>query len=210
VRIETGLWAEPLVPPRPTPTPALFCDRDGVLIEDSGYLGEPEGVSVIDGAARILAACNAADVPVVVVTNQSGIGRGYYDWADFAAVQARMLAILAADGARVDGVYACAYHAAGKGDYAVADHPWRKPGDGMLRAAAAALRLDLARSWIIGDHATDMAAGRAAGLVGGVHVLSGHGQQERASALAAAGESYRLETADDIGGCAAVVGRLAA
>jgi D-glycero-D-manno-heptose 1,7-bisphosphate phosphatase len=209
VRIETGLWAEPLTAARPTPVPALFVDRDGVLIEDTGYLGNPEGVAVIDGAARILAACNEAQVPVVVVTNQSGIGRGYYDWADFAAVQARMLALLAAHGAHVDGVYACAYHGSGKGDYALADHPWRKPGDGMLRAAATALGLDLTRSWIIGDHATDMGAGRAAGLAGGVHVLSGHGQAERAAALATGSESFRLETAQDIAGCAMLVERLA-
>ncbi len=209
MKIETGLWAEPLTAARSTPVPALFVDRDGVLIEDTGYLGKPEAVVVIDGAAHILAACNAAEVPVVVVTNQSGIGRGYYDWTDFAAVQARMLSLLAADGAHVDGVYACAYHADGKGDYALADHPWRKPGDGMLRAAAAALGLDLRRSWIIGDHATDMAAGRAAGLVGGIHVLSGHGQAERVAALAVASESYRLETAADIAGCGALAGRLA-
>jgi D-glycero-D-manno-heptose 1,7-bisphosphate phosphatase len=204
-----GLWAEPLAAARPVPVPALFVDRDGVLVEESGYLARPEDVALIDGAADILGACNGAGVPVVVVTNQSGIGRGYYDWTDFAAVQARMLALLAEAGARVDAVYACAYHADGKGDYAVADHPWRKPGDGMLRAAAVALGLDLRRSWIIGDHATDMAAGRAGGLAGGVHVLTGHGQAERAAALAVASESYRLETADDIGDCAALAGRLA-
>jgi|TARA_B100000959_G_scaffold46391_1_gene47206 D-glycero-D-manno-heptose 1,7-bisphosphate phosphatase len=209
VIIETGLWAEPLAKPNPLPIPALFVDRDGVLIEDSGYLGDPAGVKMIEGAAHTLAACNAASVPVVMVTNQSGIGRGYYNWADFAAVQARMRALLETNGAHIDGVYACAYHAEGQADFAIATHSWRKPGDGMLRAAAAALSLDLTHSWIIGDHAKDMAAGRAAGLAGGVHVLSGHGQAERAAALAVSGKAYPVETVATIADCLSLAERLA-
>ncbi|RUY85510.1 HAD-IIIA family hydrolase, partial [Mesorhizobium sp. M7A.F.Ca.CA.003.01.2.1] len=102
--------------------------------------------------------------PVIVVTNQSGIARGYFGWSDFAAVNGRVLELLRADNAFVDMVLACAYHEAGSGPLAAADHPMRKPNPGMLLEAASRLGLDLRRSLIVGDKEADMEAGQRAGL----------------------------------------------
>jgi D-glycero-D-manno-heptose 1,7-bisphosphate phosphatase len=184
-----GLWRKgPSQLATDASRPALFLDRDGVLIEDAGYLHEPDKVSLIAGATRLVATCNQSGIPVVVVTNQSGVGRGLYGWDDFYAVQDRLEGMLSAAGACLDMVLACAYHADAEGAFAVADHPWRKPNPGMLLAAAEALPIVLSESWIIGDRTSDMAAGRSAGLAGGFHVLSGlptgSTERERANALA--------------------------
>lgn len=152
--------------------PALFLDRDGVIVADTGYLGRAEGVRLLDGAAAVIARCNGLRIPVVVVTNQSGIARGYYEWSGFHAVQAALCAALSAEGARLDAVLACAYHADGKGPLRRAAHPWRKPQPGMILAAAERMNLDLSRSWIVGDKAEDIATAAAAGLAGGTLVGS--------------------------------------
>jgi len=170
--------------------PALFLDRDGLLVEEVGYLHRPQDVRLLPGAAALLRAAEAAGWARVQVTNQSGIARGLYDWAAFAATEARIEALLEAEGARLDLVVACPFHAEGRPPWRVADHPCRKPRPGMLRLAAERLGLDLARSWILGDQASDMAAGRAAGLAGGGHLATGHGAVERDRALAQAGEGY--------------------
>ncbi|HEX7239268.1 MAG TPA: HAD-IIIA family hydrolase, partial [Longimicrobiaceae bacterium] len=87
--------------------PAVFLDRDGTVIHDAHYLADPEGVRLLPGAAEAVARLNRAGVPVVLVTNQSGIGRGLFSEADFRAVQDRVEALLAAGGARIDAVYHC-------------------------------------------------------------------------------------------------------
>ncbi len=143
--------------------PAVFLDRDGTLNEEVDYLSDPDQLVLIPGAAAAVARLNARGIPVVVVTNQSGIGRGKYDWRDFAAVMSRMEALLAAEKARLDAVYAAAHHEKRQGEYAVADHPDRKPNPGMLLRAADEHDLDLSRSWMVGDKALDLEAGRRAG-----------------------------------------------
>lgn len=143
--------------------PAVFVDRDGTLNEEVDYLSDPDHLALIPGAGEAVARLNARGIPVVVVTNQSGIGRGRFTWADFDAVMARMADLLAAAGARTDGVYVAPHHEAGQGEYAVADHPDRKPNPGMLQRAAEDHGLDLERSWMIGDKAIDLEAGRRAG-----------------------------------------------
>ncbi len=188
-----GIWCQTL-PGARRGGPALFLDRDGVIVEDAGYLSRAEEAALIPGAAEAIAMANACELAVVVVTNQAGIGRGYYGWRDFAAVQEAILAALAATGARIDAVFACAHHPAGDPPYAHPDHPARKPNPGMLLRAAEALGLDLGRSWLIGDKAIDIEAARAAGLAGAVHVLTGHGaaQRDEAAALAGGGFAVRL------------------
>ncbi len=173
--------------------PALFLDRDGVIVVDTNYLGRAEDVRMIDGVAAAIARCNAAQIPVVLVTNQAGIGRGFYDWDGFCAVQAAMSAALSADGAHLDGVLACAYHADGLGALCVADHAWRKPNPGMLLAAGKGMNLDLSRSWIVGDKAHDLAAGAAAGLAGGTLVSVDARERQHASRLA--GTRFLVELA---------------
>ncbi len=171
---------------------ALFLDRDGVVVEEVGYLQRVKDIAFIAGAAAAIAAVNRCKIPVVLVTNQAGIGRGYYGWAQFKAVQDAIHADLAAAGARVDAVYACPHHAAGKDGFAHPDHPARKPNPGMLVRAEKDLALDLRRSWLVGDKATDIEAAKRAGLAGAVHVLTGHGASERAAATALATADFEV------------------
>lgn len=142
---------------------AIFLDRDGTLNEEVNYLHKSEDLVLIPGAAQAVAKLNTRGIPVVVVTNQSGIGRGYYSFEEFDAVTARMSELLAAAGAHLDAVYAAPHHALGQGEFAHPDHPDRKPNAGMLMRAAREHDLDLAHSWMIGDKESDLEAGRRAG-----------------------------------------------
>lgn len=158
--------------------PCLFLDRDGVLVEEVNYLHRLEDVAFIPDVAAAIARVNGAGIAVVMVTNQAGIGRGYFDWEAFHDVQSRIFDYYAAHGAWFDMALACACHHDGIGAYAVADHPWRKPQPGMLLEAAQALGVDLSRSFIVGDSISDLAAGEAGGLPSGALVLTGHGPRE--------------------------------
>lgn len=155
---------------------------------------------LVDGAAAVLAEANGRGIPVIVVTNQSGIGRGLFGWEELVAVEERIEAELAALGARIDAVLACPFHNEGRAPFRHPDHPARKPNAGLLLRAAEAFALDLPLSWIIGDRAGDVAAGRAAGLAGGMHVATGWGSQpgEREAARACAGNGYRVLEAASI------------
>lgn len=206
---DIGLWCE-LGKADAVLRPALFLDRDGVILADTNYVGRAEDVRMIDGVATAIARCNALRIPIVVVTNQSGIARGLYDWNGFAAVQAAMTAALAAAGAHLDGVLACAYHGEGSEPLRIADHAWRKPNPGMILAAAKGMNLDLTRSWIVGDKTRDLAAGAAAGLAGGTLVTAD--ERERREAGRLAGARFPVETAaNPVAALAALVesGRLA-
>lgn len=172
--------------------PALFVDRDGTLIQEVDFLHEPERVSLIPGAPAALAAAHAAGWLVVIVTNQSGIGRGLFGWREFAAVQKALMRALEAEGAAVDMVVACAHHPQGIGRFAHPEHPARKPRAGMLLSAAERLPVDLSRSVIVGDRATDLAAGRAAGLAAGFLVRTGYGVAQSESALALQDEGFSV------------------
>lgn len=193
-----GVWAQRLRErPLETPRPALFLDRDGVVAVEVNYLHKPEDARLESGAADLIIAANNRDIPVVFVTNQAGIGYGYYGWPDFAAVQDRLLADLSAKGATVDAVLACPYHKTGKPPYQHPNHPCRKPNPGMLTKAGDLLGLDMGRSWIIGDRASDLEAGKRAGLAGGLQVLTGHGRREgeTEACLALDGHGYQVLTA---------------
>jgi len=168
--------------------PAIFLDRDGTLNEEVDFLSDPEQLVLIPGAAAAVARLNARGIPVVVVTNQSGIGRGKYGWQDFAAVMSRMGTLLALENAWIDAVYASAHHEKGQGEYAVPDHPERKPNPGMLTRAAEEHGLDLSRSWMVGDKAIDLEAGRRAGCRVAL-VRTGYGSQVDGSAADLVAES---------------------
>jgi D-glycero-D-manno-heptose 1,7-bisphosphate phosphatase len=165
---EPGLWVERTGDRDwPAGKPAVFLDRDGTISVDTGYPCDPEEVELRDEIVPVIRAANLAGIPVVVVTNQSGIARGYFGWAAFAAVNRRVLDLLGDRDCHVDLVIACAYHQAGRPPYAAADHPMRKPGPGMFLRAAELLKLDLARSIVIGDKPEDMEAGQLSGLAAG-------------------------------------------
>ena len=208
-----GIWCQILrrPPVEAVPRAALYLDRDGVVIEEKLYLHTPNEVRLIPGVAETIRLANLGGFPVVIVTNQSGIGRGYYDWHDFAATQERILGDLAAEGAFIDAVLACPYHETGAPPYGQPDHPARKPNPGMLTTAADLLGVDLARSWIVGDHATDIGAGLNAGLEGAVHVATGHGMHpgQRERALAQASATYRVATCPSIREAADIIAFLA-
>ena len=192
-----GLWRDlRIVPPTGAPRPALFLDRDGTIIEEVDYISRPEDVRAIAAALDLIAGANARGIPVVVVTNQGGIGRGLLDWADYVAVDDAMSAALAAAGAFVDAVYANPHAPPAQG----APSPFgRKPDPGMLTAAAEDLGLDLTRSWIAGDHATDLAAGRNAGLALGWLVPTGHGVRHGPDAEALAVPAFEVVVGRDLG-----------
>jgi len=145
--------------------PAVFVDRDNTLIEDPGYLRHAEQVRLLDGVPQALNRLRAAGYPVVVVTNQSGIARGYLTEEELAAIHKKMTDLLAAQNAAVDAIYYCPY--LGGPDAIVEkycrDSDLRKPRPGMLLLAAKEMGLDLASSWLIGDSDRDMQAGKAAG-----------------------------------------------
>ena len=173
--------------------PALFLDRDGVIVEDTHYLGRAEDMRMVTGAVEAIARCNRLGIPVVLVSNQSGIARGLYDWEGFHAVQAAISAALANAGARVDAVFACAYHTDGSAPLNIADHPWRKPNPGMIVAAGKRMKLDLSRSWIVGDRASDLAAGHAAHLEGGILLSPREDGPEREAAIELKAERFIVD-----------------
>jgi len=142
---------------------AAFLDRDGTLVEEVPYLHRPEQVVLLPGAAAALRALAAAGFALVVVTNQAGVARGYYDEAAVAATHRRLAELLAAEDVALDGIWYCPHHPDGLVPAYARACPGRKPGPGMLRAAATALGLDLTRSWLIGNHPDDAAAAHAAG-----------------------------------------------
>lgn len=146
---------------------ALLLDRDGVLNLDEGYSYEPARLFWIEGAREAVKAANDAGVLVLVVTNQSGIGRGYYSEAQMHAFHAAMQARLAEVGARIDAFYFCPFHEDAEEErYRVADHPDRKPNPGMLLRAMAEHGVEPMRALMIGDKQSDVEAAERAGVRG--------------------------------------------
>jgi len=178
--------------------PALFLDRDGAVVEETGYLHRVEDIVVIPGAPEVIAAANQQSVPVIMVTNQSGIGRGYYGWTEFNSVQDAIVALLAAEGARIDAVYACPHHPEAKGFLAHPDHPARKPNPGMLLQAASDLGLDLKASWLVGDKANDIETAKRAGIAGALQVATGYGAAERQLAAKLASPNFEVRFGQSI------------
>jgi histidinol-phosphate phosphatase family protein len=156
------------------PSPAVFLDRDGTLMHDTGYVSDPADVQLFDGVREALAALKARGFSTVIVTNQSGIARGKFTLANYYAVAARFLELLGPG--LIDATYFCAEHPDTASDR-------RKPGPGMLLEAARDLDLDLARSWMIGDRASDLAAGHRAGARS-ILVLTGEGTSADAAQAA--------------------------
>jgi D-glycero-D-manno-heptose 1,7-bisphosphate phosphatase len=154
-----------------TPRPALFLDRDGIINVDHGYVHRPEQFDFIPGIFELARYAAGIGWPVVVVTNQAGIGRGLFDEAAFQHLTRWMCERFAAERAPIARVYHCPYHPKfGLGRYRL-DHPWRKPSPGMILQAAGDLGLDLPASALIGDKPSDIEAAAAAGI--GLRILVG-------------------------------------
>lgn len=160
---------------------AVFLDRDGTLVEDRGYVHRIADFAWIPGVPGAVRRLNAAGLKVVVVTNQAGVARGRYAEADVLRFHRHLQARLRAEGARIDAFYYCPFHPEGAVPYYRRAHPDRKPGTGLFVKALRALVLDPARSFMVGDHATDIAPARALGLTTFL-VQTGHGAAHRATA----------------------------
>lgn len=162
---------------------ALLLDRDGVINVDHGYIGTIERFELVDGVPELARRAAEQGWRIVVITNQSGIARGYFTEDDFVRLTAWMAGLFAAWGAPLTAVMHCPYHRDGTVAACARDSYWRKPNPGMIMEAARRYRLDLPRSLFIGDTAGDMAAARAAG-VGGRLLLGDEKTPPCADALA--------------------------
>ncbi len=151
----------------------VFLDRDGTINVDAGYVGSPSKVVLIEGAGRAIKRLNEAGIKAVVVSNQSGVARGMFTLQDAEAVNKKLIELLAAEGARLDGVYFCPHHPDdGCG--------CRKPKTGLVEKAAKELGIDAGRSYVVGDKASDIELARNLGpRVKAVLVLTGSGESER-------------------------------
>ena len=130
---------------------AVFLDRDGTIIEDRGYLADPAAICLLPRAAEAVARLNRAGLPVLVVTNQSGIARGLLDEAAYASTAGRLDELLADAGARLEGHYHCPHHPDFTGPCEC-----RKPGPLLYRRAATDHGLQLGASWWVGDRLRDV------------------------------------------------------
>jgi D-glycero-D-manno-heptose 1,7-bisphosphate phosphatase len=153
-------------------TSAIFLDRDGVIIVEKHYLGDPDKVELYPGVVEILESLRQFNVPIVVVSNQSGIGQGMFGWSDYLQVHRRMLALLNMD-RPFTAVYANSHHPS------ETRAEWRKPNPGMILQAAADLNICLESSVMVGDKCVDLEAATRAGIKRLVHVKTGHGADER-------------------------------
>ncbi len=141
----------------PEKRPAVFLDRDGTIIDELGYLGDPDKVVLYPGVHDALMLLKEAGYLLLIVTNQSGIARGYFSLEDAVAVNLKLLQILSDLGVALDGFYFCP-HLPDDGC------PCRKPAPGMVQMAEADFNVDLPNSWIIGDTDKDVLLGPEAGV----------------------------------------------
>ena len=153
-----------------SPLATVFLDRDGTINEDVGYLSDPDGLVIIEGAARAIRLLNEKKIKVIVVSNQSGVGRGYYTDSDVEAVNLRLRELLGREGAVLDAIYYCNHHPD-------IECLCRKPGTGMVELAALDHELNSSRAYVVGDKGSDMGLARNL-KAKGVLVLTGKGRGE--------------------------------
>jgi D-glycero-D-manno-heptose 1,7-bisphosphate phosphatase len=157
--------------------PAVFLDRDGTINEQMGYVNHISRFVLLPGVPKAIRMFNQHGIPAVVVTNQSGLARGYFPAALLETVHAEMRRLLAAQGAYLDGIYVCPHHPEAKAAQYRQTCRCRKPQTGLLEQAASDLQLDLSRSFMIGDRWSDLECGHRVGAAP-VLVLTGYGRGE--------------------------------
>jgi D-glycero-D-manno-heptose 1,7-bisphosphate phosphatase len=156
---------------------AIFLDRDGTLNEEDGYITSPERLRLYSFAVEAVRLINQSGWKAIVLTNQSGVARGYFTEATLIEIHERMEESLRLQGARIDAIYYCAHHPDyGSPPYRL-DCDCRKPRPGLVVKAARDFNLDLSRCYVIGDRYRDIEAGHAAGARG-VMVMTGLGREE--------------------------------
>ena len=157
--------------------PGVLLDRDGTINEQMGYVNHLDRFVLLPGVGRAIRRLNDAGLPVAVVSNQSGVGRGYFPEKLVHQVHDKMADLLARDGARVDAVYYCPHHPRAEIETYRLKCDCRKPRRGMLLQAAADLNLDLKKSFVVGDRSTDLSAARQVGAKA-ILVMTGYGRGE--------------------------------
>jgi D-glycero-D-manno-heptose 1,7-bisphosphate phosphatase len=155
---------------------AVFLDRDGTMVVEKGYITVPEAVELYPGVPEAVRALKDAGWKVVVFTNQGAVAKGLITEEELAGIHERMLMMLGAEGAALDGVYFCPHHPEGSVEAYAVDCDCRKPKPGLLEQAARDHDLDLAQCVVVGDTPRDLQAGRAVGAKT-VLVLTGHGAE---------------------------------
>ncbi len=158
---------------------AVFLDRDGTIVEERGYITIPEMLSLLPGAARAIADLRAQGWKALVISNQGSVAKGLVTEEEVEAINLRMVALLAAEGAGVDGIYCCPHHPEGTVPGYAVECDCRKPRPGLLERAASEHGILLEDCVMIGDTLRDLQAGRAAGAAT-VLVLTGHGARTAA------------------------------
>lgn len=154
--------------------PAVFLDRDGTINEQMGYINHISRFHLLPGVAAAVRQLNDLHIPVIVVTNQSGLARGYFPASLLEEVHQKMIQLLAAEGAHVDGIYICPHHPEAKVDKYRQACTCRKPETGLLELAAKEMNIDLSASFMVGDRWSDL---RCADRVNAtpILVLTGYG-----------------------------------
>ena len=153
-------------------SPVLFLDRDGVIIEDCHYIKEPNKVKLCKGAKKLIRYAFKKNIPIIIITNQSGISKNLLSWEDYYSVTKAMLSKLGNPNP-ISAIYANSY---------INDIPkanWRKPNPTMILKALKDLNLDINNSILIGDRKSDILSGIRAGIKNIIHVKTGHGKEEK-------------------------------
>ena len=156
--------------------PAVFLDRDGTINEEVGYIYEPQDLRLIPGAAGAIHRLNEAGILAILTTNQSGPARGYYPESHIETLHQRLNDLLLEEGALLDALYYCPHLPDGVNPRYAIPCQCRKPERGMIDQALAAHDIDLPRSYVIGDKATDVEFGHKVGCKS-VLLLTGYGKQ---------------------------------
>ncbi len=159
------------------PDSAVFLDRDGTLIEEVGYLDRPERVQLYPFATDAIRALNAARIRIVMVTNQSGVARGFFTEDTVHLVHQRIAHVLGQGGAHVDAYYYCPHHPDGRVAEYARSCECRKPGRGLVDRAVAEFGIDPKRSFAVGDRWLDVGLARTIGARG-VLVRTGYGAEQ--------------------------------
>lgn len=158
--------------------PAVFLDRDGTINEQMGYINHISRFHLLPGAAAGIRLLNQHNLPVIVVSNQSGLARGYFPQQLLDDVHARMTRLLAEEGAKIDGLYYCPHHPEAKEEKYRQSCGCRKPKTGLLEKAAEDMNLDLHRSYLVGDRWSDLKCAHQAGATP-ILVLTGYGRGDK-------------------------------
>ncbi len=152
--------------------PAIFLDRDGVVIKENHYISDISEVELEFGVNDVFELADSIDIPVIIVTNQSGIARGFLKWDDYFNVTEKMISLINKKNTLL------AIYSNGLNPDAPL-YSWRKPNPSMILNAAFTLNLDLKKSIFIGDRLTDLTAGLKSGITQLIHIRTGHGSEER-------------------------------